>query len=256
MDSRTASDITEIQHAAYAFPYHYIPQTAGFPKFARSWGFSASYLAALKIVSDWLAPQVTAGHLHVDFGCGDGALINTLSKSKEFEALEFLGVDYDKSAIKWAKNFALKSAQFTSSPLGDLQDEMAQTGTLIEVYEHIKPSECQAFLALLNRKLRPGGSMLITVPSKEQPLSKKHYRHFDVETLKEEFSHFFRVDAVFGFERKGFISKIIHKMATNSIFYLEFKGTSNYLVAQYAKKYLSTKGCYRLGMVITKAADT
>ena len=67
-----SSCVDERQANAYEFPYHYIPNSRGFPWFSRRWSFSASYIAAVLLAEEWLVslPKVEH-HCHMDFGCGD-----------------------------------------------------------------------------------------------------------------------------------------------------------------------------------------
>jgi 2-polyprenyl-3-methyl-5-hydroxy-6-metoxy-1,4-benzoquinol methylase len=42
-------------------------------------------------------------------------------------------------------------------------------GVLMEVFEHIPPADCEAFLAGVRRLLKPGGTLLLTVPHANKP---------------------------------------------------------------------------------------
>lgn len=96
------------QAIQYSFPYHYIPDL-GPPLFlARHWGFAASYIAALNIVSEQLnriAAEKANPIRHVDIGCGDGAFLNFLAKMDDFNAADMTGIDIDSRALAWARLF-------------------------------------------------------------------------------------------------------------------------------------------------------
>ena len=143
-----SSCVDERQANAYEFPYHYIPNSRGFPWFSRRWSFSASYIAAVLLAEEWLVslPKVEH-HCHMDFGCGDGGFIHALKTRGVIEGVKFFGVDFDDHAIGWAKMFHDQPEDFSCGCISDLQEENYHSGSLIEVFEHIPPDEGTTFVA-------------------------------------------------------------------------------------------------------------
>ncbi len=70
-----------IQSQAYDYPYHYILSRDEKGDFypTRVWGNARSWLDASSIVENYLNKYCPENGLHIDLGCGDGALINYLS---------------------------------------------------------------------------------------------------------------------------------------------------------------------------------
>jgi len=64
-----------------------------------------------------------------------------------------------------------------------LGEERFDLITMIDVLEHIPIPEILELRCHLRRLLRPNGRLLVTVPSKNLPLSAKHYQHFDAQSL-------------------------------------------------------------------------
>jgi predicted SAM-dependent methyltransferase len=79
------------------------------------------------------------------------------------------------------------SLRFNAMDLVNLEAESYDGGTLIEVFEHIPPAECQQFASLLARSLKRSAPLVVTVPSTEKPVTAKHYRHFNFSSLKQCF---------------------------------------------------------------------
>jgi SAM-dependent methyltransferase len=154
---RSAS-VDAIQAQQYAFPYHFIPNPSGHPRFSKIWRFSASYIAALNISRTWLGgcSDLSSDWNHIDIGCGDGAYIYHLSHYPDFSDLSFTGVDFDERAISWARIFNGDRAQFESVDLAEITKESFQSATLIEVIEHIPPHELPKFVESCARVLGSG----------------------------------------------------------------------------------------------------
>ncbi len=247
-------EIDDLQSSQYLFPYHYLPNVKGFPNFTKIWSFSASYIAAIRLFENWFDEEnkeKNGKHQHMDFGCGDGGFIFHVSALKDYKNVDFFGIDFDKKAIRWANQFS-NADSFLCGDVMDLPASSYDSGSLVEVYEHIPPSECSKFLSGISDSLKNGASLFVTVPSTQKPTGRKHYRHFDFETLIKEFEEFFVVEEIFGFERKNFINKILSRLLTSRWWYLESKITNAYLINSYSSKHVSIAGCGRIGLIVRK----
>ena len=199
-----------IQSDQYQFPYHYIPHfdDKGRPALRRSWGFAASWLAAHNLVSakiDYLDSTIHEGiNSVVDLGCGDGALINLLSKtvSKRGER-SFTGIDYDSQALKWANAF--KSNERASFQCVDIFNDNpslnADLLTCIEVIEHIPPERVGAFIEASLGLLREEGFAIFTVPHANVKTAKKHFQHFTYESLASALTPHYSILEMYGFAK-------------------------------------------------------
>ncbi len=253
LDETRKTEIDDAQSSQYSFPYHYLPSVDGFPSFSKNWSFSASYIAAIRLFEKWFDGENKANgsHRHMDYGCGDGGFIFHVSALKSYGNVDFFGIDFDHKAIKWANQFSVKE-NFVCGDVKDLPACSYDSGSLVEVYEHIPPNECSKFLSGISDSLKNGAPLFVTVPSTQKPTGLKHYRHFDFETLIKEFEEFFVVEEVYGFERKNFISKILSRLLTTRYWYVESKFTSTYLINSYSSKYASIAGCGRVGLIVRK----
>jgi len=206
-------EVDKAQAIQYEFPYHYIPNLKDFPMLSKYWSWSVSYLAAVKIFDEWLFSNFdprNENQRHMDFGCGDGGFLHQVSLLDKHKNIIFYGLDYDEHAINWANMFS-RSNRFTSGDIKALPASFYDSGSLVEVYEHIPPSECPEFLESLASSLKKNAPLFITVPSTQKPIEHKHYRHFDFELLKKEFEGLFLIEKVFGFEKKSFLSRLINR---------------------------------------------
>ncbi|MBS27435.1 MAG: hypothetical protein CL566_00680 [Alphaproteobacteria bacterium] len=248
--------VDSIQAGQYAFPYHYIPSHDRFPMFSRTWGFAASYIAAVQIAVDWLAgfdePQSGETRRHMDYGCGDGGFVYALTKEARLGHIAFHGIDIDERAIRWANIFADGKVAFTCGDLQDLGPETFDSGTLIEVIEHVPPSEVPEFVAGIARSLKPGAPLFVTVPSTEKPLEDKHYRHFDFESLTRCFDAEFRMTGIFGFEKRSFVPRKLQKFLMKKNYFIETTATSRFLVRKMGERHTEVKGCGRIGMFLQR----
>lgn len=244
-----------LQAEQYQFPYHYLPRISGFPQFSRNWSYSGSYLAALRIFCDWLVPfSQRMGGLssHLDIGCGDGGFLNGALQNKGLREVKFTGIDFDARAIQWATSFSVGKVDFIHGDIARLPAAYFDSASLVEVYEHIPPAECASFLEEVAGRLKTGAELFVTVPSIVKPVSAKHYRHFDFETLEFEFRKNFMVKEVFGFERKSFLTKLLHRLFVSNRWYFEAAWTNELVVRTLQQKYSELKGCGRVGLIATK----
>jgi 2-polyprenyl-3-methyl-5-hydroxy-6-metoxy-1,4-benzoquinol methylase len=251
--AKRKSDVDSVQSSQYSFPYHYIPSAKGFPNFSKRWEYSSSYIAAIKLFDEWLSElPKRENHKHIDYGCGDGGFVNALAKFDEHQNVSFSGIDYDKNAIRWAKLFAINPDNFTAGDISDLPSNYYDSGSLIEVFEHIPPSECNEFVKAIASSLKEGGLLFLTVPSNEKPVSEKHYRHFDFKLLADSFEGSFIVKDLFGFEKKNFKSRLLQKVTFHRLWHFESRLSNKILISQFAAKHRHLSGCGRIGMIVQR----
>lgn len=168
----------EIQSGQYAFPYHYLPHfdDQGVPSRARvlEWGFE--YLCYQGVIADRVRSLTPESVLEV--GAGDGFFLNSLAGVRRR-----LGVDLDDRAIALALVFS-DGAEFRAVDVADV-DELFDVVVSIEVLEHVPDGVVPGFLSSVIERARPGGHVLLSVPSTVQPLNPKHHRHYDEGLLRE-----------------------------------------------------------------------
>lgn len=99
----------------------------------------------------------------LDFGCGCGRAIRWFLASGE--TAEFHGVDVDAQAIDWCKKY-LRPGRFFTTPISPPLPYPAEHFDAIyclSVFTHLSESMQDDWLAELQRILRPGGVLLLTV---------------------------------------------------------------------------------------------
>tara|TARA_A100001388_G_scaffold19628_1_gene12886 strand:+ start:209 stop:976 length:768 start_codon:yes stop_codon:yes gene_type:complete len=232
-----------IQSQAYKYPYHYIPNRDKngelYP--TRIWGYARSWLAASKIIERYLNKYCPRNGLHVDLGCGDGALINFLSSTNSTK-IKYIGIDYDSNAINWAKIFKKnKNVSFKKHNLLEsdaLKNLQADTLSLIEVIEHIPPKTLKRFLNKTSSLIKKNGHLILTVPHKNKVLQKKHYQHFSFKSLRDNIPKQFRIIELWGFESLPlpFHLRLIRKLMESKNHYFETKYTNKLIIDQLALK--------------------
>lgn len=237
-----------IQADQYHFPYHYIPQTEQSVFLSRHWNFAASYIAALQLISNWLNSiiqnQNKSKHRHLDIGCGDGALIHHLSRMINVKNIRFTGVDVDERSIAWAKMFN-KSATLSVMDIKNISDTF-DSATLVEVIEHIPPEDLHTFLDNVAKLVRPGGAILITVPSVEKPVAPKHFQHFTMGQLKDILEKNFSNIEIHGFEKSGYLLRTLRKSLMNKYMQVDSPFLNRIIIDQLRKIHTKQKGCGRL----------
>lgn len=171
------------QESLYAYPYHFTPHiiAGGSVRTFRSMRWGYEYMCCLLHVKE-LVGENARGHL-LDIGCGDGRLISLLSDNKN---LVLHGVDVSQQAIAFARAFNPNS-EFIC---GDVETVpgLYDLVTVIEVLEHVPDGDIERFTAALTGRLKPGGRLVICVPSTNKALNPKHERHYTADTLMQALS--------------------------------------------------------------------
>lgn len=74
---------------------------------------------------------------------------------------------------------------------------------LVETLEHFIPAKIPIILNNLSNILKKDGKLIITVPSNNMPLKKKHYQYFAEESLAKTIGHYFQIVEISGFAKGG-----------------------------------------------------
>jgi SAM-dependent methyltransferase len=244
----TNNNERRIQADQYVFPYHYIPDVENKSLFfSRHWGFATSYMAALGLVADRLFPiakDASSNWRHIDIGCGDGALLRYLSFQQGLTECQIAGVDIDKRAIEWARMF---------NPRADLHEvDMAllnggyHSASLIEVLEHVPPDMLPTFIESAAKLLRPGGLMVVTVPSEEKNIADKHYQHFSFEHISSLLEHQLDGLEVWGFEREDWLTRLIYALRMNPLVRIDAPILNRIALNRLRRLHIQQMGCGRI----------
>ncbi len=174
------ADKFTLQDKHYEFPYHYIPyfDQHGVGVKTRVLGWGLEYLCYIKHIQELaysLQPQSV-----LDVGCGDGRFLGMLGSRVPRRA----GVDLSEQAIRFAKAFN-PDVVFHVIDVADLE-ETFDLVVAIEVLEHIPDEQITNFLNALVNRTREGGHIIISVPTIVKPVLGKHYRHYDLDLLRNQ----------------------------------------------------------------------
>lgn len=173
-----ATDRQKLQAAEYDFPYHHLPHEAraGEPHVGRNMRSGMEYLTYIGLVREVVLSSSPATVL--DVGCGDGRLLTEL----QGHVPRLVGIDLDQQATEFAAVFAPR-ADVRCVAVEDV-DQLFDVVTCIETLEHIPDDHEAAFLLATSARVRVGGKLVLTVPSTAVATQAKHYRHYDVASLR------------------------------------------------------------------------
>lgn len=208
------------QEEEYAFPYHYVAQfqDGRFRQhFVDTWGINYA-LTIEYILSRVRALQPAA---IIDIGCGDGRLTRELSLGTAVGSVT--GVDFSARAIRLAQAMNADRPEIAFLATDITQPHALGSfdlGVLMEVFEHIPPADCDAFLAGVRRLLKPGGTLLLTVPHANKPLEYKHFQHFTIDGLRRYLEPGFQIREVMPFEKRALSRDLLDGLLCNRLFVL------------------------------------
>jgi len=227
--SRSAECKTEwteeqvIQEVGYEFPYHYLDLRCDEYRLM----LHVDYISRLRVVKDLLKPF--EGQRVLDAGCGDGRFCYELKN----ENIEIVGVDYSERALGFARAFS-PEIDFSVQDLTDIKiADPFDAVVFIETLEHIAPADIPGVLCGLHEVLKPGGKLIVTVPSVNIPLSSKHYQHFTRESLSAVLGKYFGVAEIMGH------SKIRNVSLLTRVFYWRLRFVANWLYPFRKRKFVA-----------------
>lgn len=243
------------QEGDYRFPYHYLDIAVDSYKYF----FRIEYLSYMNLVKDLIKPY--NGQRVLDVGCGDGRFCYELKN----ENLKITGIDFSEKAIGFAKSFS-PEVEFLAQDIENLKlKQKFDYMVMIETLEHFIPEKIPVILENLSNVLKENGKLIITVPSKNLPLQKKHYQHFTNESLANTLSQHFEIEKMIGYSKLGAKKKIFTGLRRVGIAIYplreriqSIKGYYNFL-SNYYKKNLETgkpEECLGIIAVCKKKAKT
>jgi 2-polyprenyl-3-methyl-5-hydroxy-6-metoxy-1,4-benzoquinol methylase len=236
-NGKSAGGERAIQEAEYEFPYHYIPRLEGgnFSQVRKlRWGYE--YLSYLRFILARL--ETIEFESLLDVGCGEGRFLSEVSK--RFPNKKLAGADTSARALEYARllNPQLK---FTCGDITDpeLLAERFDVITLIETLEHVPPPEVPGFVRGLRHYLKSDGRLILSVPSENLRLNRKHYQHFNLDSLRSALRPHFAVTHHYFLNRISRWDKLLGKLLDNRLFILNEPRLLNALYRRYESSLLN-----------------
>ncbi len=131
----------------------------------------------------------------LDAGCGDGSLVDDL-----------VAAGFDGAGLEpWAQHLSLDPARFRCGTLSDIPWPDSAFGTVcaLDVLEHVDDT---AGLIEIRRVLKPGGSLIVTVPAhpwlwSQRDVEAGHRRRYTRRSLRRVLEREgFEIEQLFGYE--------------------------------------------------------
>lgn len=102
----------------------------------------------------------------LEFGCGTGIMISSQLLQ---EGYNIYGIDLDEPSIRYGQNAfkenGLDPERLINKDLAELPDHSFDYILASEVFEHIFKKDIDGVMALIQRKLKPDGQLIVTVPN-------------------------------------------------------------------------------------------
>jgi 2-polyprenyl-3-methyl-5-hydroxy-6-metoxy-1,4-benzoquinol methylase len=245
-------DIQKIQEELYEFPYHHIPKYVN-KKFStmRAYRGSHQYVAAINFLLSKIN-EIEFKNL-LDVGCGDGKYLYEISK--KYSSKSLVGIDSSEQAIL----FAIAMSPKIKFICGDITKNKSTLGkfdliTLIETLEHIKPELIPIFIKEIHNHIEPSGKLIVTVPSTNLSTSPKHYQHFNLKSLENSLSPYFKIEKYFFLNKITKKSRIIKSLLVNRFFAVSYEPILNKLFRYYESRLYEgdEKNCETIFIICSK----
>ncbi|MCK4829019.1 class I SAM-dependent methyltransferase [bacterium] len=206
----------DFQDYLYKFPYHYLPSldTGLVFRLHRQLTWGLDYMTYMSFVAKLISQNSPISLC--DVGCGDGRLINMV---KPFVS-RLTGIDLSERAVAFARAFN-PEVEILCNDIASSSRTYAWV-TLIEVIEHIPNSQVAGFVENVAHLVQADGHLLISVPTTNVPLNKKHYRHYSLEFLEDTLKSHFEIERYWWLYRQSYIERLIRVVLCNRIYLLNF----------------------------------
>lgn len=219
-EPENVNTVLENQEAEYWFPYHYIassPRNGFRQHFVDTWGIN--YISTIEFLLEKIAVRQFTSV--IDIGCGDGRFSQELASRLPIDKV--CGVDYSSQAIALAKamNPDMDGLDYVQADItADHNLGKYDAAFLMEVFEHIPPSETGVFLKSVRRLLNTDGVLHLTVPHENKTVEYKHFQHFSIDSISEYLRKDFHILEVVPFEKLGIRRRLMNYFLCNRYFIL------------------------------------
>lgn len=227
-----------LQENQYSRPYHHLIDLNKNSTYDYLyWGLE--YLGYLKFILNKINKIKKHDNTNIcEIGCGDGKI--SIEVANKFNDATITGYDLAEQAISFAKSYSfnLKNCDFYCEDFNNFNG-IFDIGLLIEVLEHIPDDEVNNFLLMISKKMNSNSRLIISVPTTNIPLNKKHYRHYDLDLLKSHTKSFFDIEEVNYIHNENSLGyKLIRSSLINRFFILNSNFFKSLLYKYYFKNLL------------------
>ncbi len=224
-----------IQEAQYDFPYHYLTsrKKGNFSLHEYlQWGLM--HMSYMEFLVEKISnlPYNTL----LDAGCGEGRLLYELEQKSPEK--KFLGIDISERALHFARGFTTSSSFVVHDIIAKPTDEHFELCTSIEVIEHIPPEYIPAYVSNIANSLVTGGTLIITTPTDNYPVHRKHYQHFNQKKLEDILAPHFATKEVVFLNYENYASRLLARLLANKYFIINQSAIRNAVYRYYTHHYL------------------
>jgi len=159
----------------------------------------------------------------------DGRFIKELNRI--YPEKTFKGVDVSRKAIALAKAMN-PDLDFEANEINCLKGRY-DVILLIEVIEHIAPSDLESFIRSTASLLKQGGFLILTTPSINKKLSRKHFQHFTPEILSTLLDSHYRINKMHYLHNINHFYKILLKSLYNKYIILNYQPLLSFIFRYY-----------------------
>ncbi len=247
------------QEAMYGFPYHHIMEfdSSNYSGFAQTKNSPSGFRYASYLIRTIEELEGLEFDSLIDIGCGDGFFLKHVAD--RFRDKQLVGIDISEPAIQLANTLCNPGTQGVGSLEYHCDDvvnnpptRQFDVGTSIAVLEHIPPEDLADFVAAHRRAIKPGGTLLVVLPSKNLPIKNisRHYQHFDDDSARAMLEPNFTVESIEYLNNDRFWGRLLSVILTNRMFILNHRGLREFLFKQYMKRMVRCRGKNGFMMIV------
>lgn len=206
----------DVQNALYKFPYHYLSaiEQGSAVRLHRQLPWGLEYMTYISFIAELIKTHRPESLL--DIGCGDGRFIYMIKRLVPI----IRGIDWSEKAIAFARAFN-PEVDFICDDISKISDKYGIV-TLIEVLEHIPDNNIVSFIRNVSKLVQDNGFLIISVPTINVSLNKKHYRHYSFDLLQSFVKDEFEIEKHWWLYRRCFAERIVRRVLCNSLFTLNY----------------------------------
>jgi SAM-dependent methyltransferase len=186
----------------------------------------------------------------LDFGCGDGRLIHELCREK---IAEVVGIDISQHARSFCQAISGHDCRVRIyETFKDIIDERFNAVIAMEVLEHISPHDLKFVLTDIHTVLDEAAVFVISVPTRNIPVNRKHYRHFTISEIDQEIDGLFVIDQTYFIHRIGTIANLLRRMIVNKFVIMNWDPWLNlttFLYKRYVMKADAVNGAHLIAVL-------